>query len=222
MATTRTRNRLLLLCSLAAIAIAAPASAAGQFEDVGVNATHRAAIGDVADAGITAGCSDSRFCPDEPVNRGQMASFLTRAGTRSAFGTDVTALSAANGHDGVAASTTVTSSAATGGSSTVTLNGSVTLYADSTEGGNVSACPCEIEAFIYQDSDESQGPSGWAQLPGTFASSGRATTSVPVTWMTTIPSGTSETFRIAVFINDASPTGVQAEGALTALVSPFS
>lgn len=222
MAPTRTRNRLLVLCSLAAIAIAAPASAADRFEDVGVNSTHRTAIGEVADAGVTAGCSDTRFCPDDAVTRGQMASFLTRAGTRSAFGTDVTELSAANGHDGVAASTTVTSSTATGGSSAVTLNGSVTLYADTTEGGNVAACPCEIEAFVYRDGDDAQGLSGWDQLPGTFASSGRATTSLPVTWMTTIPSGTSETFRIAVFINDASPTGVLAEGALTALVSPFS
>ena len=35
----------------------------------------------MADLGITAGCKSDppRFCPDSPVNRGQMASFLTRA-----------------------------------------------------------------------------------------------------------------------------------------------
>jgi poly-gamma-glutamate capsule biosynthesis protein CapA/YwtB (metallophosphatase superfamily) len=30
-------------------------------------------------AGITAGCAPGRFCPEDPVTRGQMASFLTRA-----------------------------------------------------------------------------------------------------------------------------------------------
>ena len=31
------------------------------------------------DSGITSGCSDERFCPDDPVTRGQMAAFLDRA-----------------------------------------------------------------------------------------------------------------------------------------------
>lgn len=34
----------------------------------------------LADAGITRGCGPNRFCPDEPVTRGQMAAFLVRAG----------------------------------------------------------------------------------------------------------------------------------------------
>src|SRR5690606_4339530 len=36
----------------------------------------------LANAGITRGCnppSNDRFCPDEPVTRGQMAAFLVRA-----------------------------------------------------------------------------------------------------------------------------------------------
>jgi predicted deacylase len=32
-----------------------------------------------AAAGITRGCSSTRFCPDDPVTRGQMAAFLARA-----------------------------------------------------------------------------------------------------------------------------------------------
>ena len=36
-------------------------------------------ISALADAGITRGCGPGRFCPDEPVTRGQMAAFLVRA-----------------------------------------------------------------------------------------------------------------------------------------------
>jgi hypothetical protein len=218
----RTRNRLLVFGALAVVAVAAPASAADRFDDVTANSVHAGPIGEMADAGITAGCAIGRFCPGEEVTREQMASFLARSAPRSAFGTDVTELSAANGYDGVAASVTATSAAAEGGTSTVTLQGSVTVYADTSSGGNVNACPCEVEAFIYRDSDEAPGPSGWTQLPGEVAGSGRASTSVAVNWMTTIPSGSSESFRIAVFLNDASPSGVRAEGALTAVVGPFS
>ena len=38
-------------------------------------------IAKVAEAGITRGCSSdgTRFCPDDPVTRGQMAAFIHRA-----------------------------------------------------------------------------------------------------------------------------------------------
>ena len=31
------------------------------------------------DHGITSGCTVDKFCPDDPVTRGQMAAFLVRA-----------------------------------------------------------------------------------------------------------------------------------------------
>ena len=57
----------------------APAPVAG-FTDTAGN-THEAAINDLAAAGITAGCSTepARYCPDDPVSRGQMATLLARA-----------------------------------------------------------------------------------------------------------------------------------------------
>ena len=50
------------------------------FVDVG-QSVHTDAIQALAEAGITAGCAvnPARFCPDEPVTRAQMASFLQRA-----------------------------------------------------------------------------------------------------------------------------------------------
>ena len=36
-------------------------------------------INELAQSGITAGCGGTKFCPDNPVTRGQMAAFLVRA-----------------------------------------------------------------------------------------------------------------------------------------------
>lgn len=40
---------------------------------------HEASIEALSNAGITRGCGADRFCPDDPVTRGQMAAFLDRA-----------------------------------------------------------------------------------------------------------------------------------------------
>ncbi|HLT95355.1 MAG TPA: S-layer homology domain-containing protein [Acidimicrobiia bacterium] len=58
------------------------ASAPAAFSDVSGH-VFEAEVGALAAAGITRGCdppANDRFCPDEPVTRGQMASFLVRAG----------------------------------------------------------------------------------------------------------------------------------------------
>ena len=52
---------------------------AGSFGDVPTGHLHRADIDALAAAGITRGCGSGRFCPDDPVTRAQMASFLVRA-----------------------------------------------------------------------------------------------------------------------------------------------
>ena len=58
----------------------APAEPAG-FADVDPGSTHAADIDALAAAGITVGCATEplRYCPDSPVTRAQMATFLTRA-----------------------------------------------------------------------------------------------------------------------------------------------
>ena len=55
--------------------------ATGRFEDVDAGSVHAPAIAAIAAAGITRGCDAAgpRFCPDQPVTRAQMASFLARA-----------------------------------------------------------------------------------------------------------------------------------------------
>ena len=55
------------------------ATAAGFGDTSG--STHEASINALATAGVTAGCATDplRYCPDQPVTRGQMATFLARA-----------------------------------------------------------------------------------------------------------------------------------------------
>jgi len=78
-------KRLILLTScalLAVVALAAVAGAAlrpgGTFVDDD-ETFHEPNIEAIAAAGITKGCDQDRFCPNDPVTRGQMAAFLRRA-----------------------------------------------------------------------------------------------------------------------------------------------
>ena len=54
-----------------------PASSTDHFRDDD-GSIFEADINAIADAGITNGCGDGRFCPDDPTQRDQMASFLGR------------------------------------------------------------------------------------------------------------------------------------------------
>ena len=49
----------------------------GGFTDTG-GSVHEASIDKLAAAGVTAGCGPARYCPEEPVTRAQMATFLAR------------------------------------------------------------------------------------------------------------------------------------------------
>jgi hypothetical protein len=59
-------------------ALGLPAADPGPFIDIS-GSIHEADIDALVARGITFGCSMDHFCPDDPVTRGQMASFLTRA-----------------------------------------------------------------------------------------------------------------------------------------------
>jgi S-layer homology domain len=52
-------------------------AAGGRFDDDDAS-VHEADIEYIADLGITTGCGERSFCPEDPVTRGQMAAFLNR------------------------------------------------------------------------------------------------------------------------------------------------
>lgn len=47
--------------------------------DVPPGSTHEGSIYAIYEAGITVGCASDEFCPNKPVTRAQMATFLVRA-----------------------------------------------------------------------------------------------------------------------------------------------
>ncbi|MEZ5247154.1 MAG: putative glycoside hydrolase [Acidimicrobiales bacterium] len=66
------------MASLLARALQLPVATGDTFRDDD-GSTHEADIERIAAPGITRGCGPGRFCPLEPVTRGQMAAFLHRA-----------------------------------------------------------------------------------------------------------------------------------------------
>ena len=52
---------------------------AGVFTDVPPGGVHTPLINAIAQAGISVGCDEGRYCPDDPVSRAQMATFLAKA-----------------------------------------------------------------------------------------------------------------------------------------------
>lgn len=66
-----------ILASGVGLAAPAPAAAANPFTDIGAS-QFRSDIDWLYNAGITRGCTDTRFCPGGTVTRGEMAAFLVR------------------------------------------------------------------------------------------------------------------------------------------------
>jgi hypothetical protein len=69
------------MASFLARALAVTSEATGTFTDVRTENVHRPAIEALSARGITAGCGDDRYCPADPVLRGQLASFVYRVVT---------------------------------------------------------------------------------------------------------------------------------------------
>jgi hypothetical protein len=56
-----------------------PPAPIGVFNDVPLGSFADAYIEQLAAEGITGGCGDGNYCPNDPVSRAQMAVFLVRA-----------------------------------------------------------------------------------------------------------------------------------------------
>ena len=67
------------MATLLTRALQLPAGSAAHFHDVSSSSPHAPGIGAVAAAGITVGCAEDAYCPNDAVRRDQMASFLALA-----------------------------------------------------------------------------------------------------------------------------------------------
>ena len=74
-------RRLALIGLVVALTIPAGVVLANhQFSDVPTGSSIHDDVEAIADAGVTTGCGDGKYCPSDPVTRGQMAQFMNRLG----------------------------------------------------------------------------------------------------------------------------------------------
>ena len=76
----RVRGTILAIVAATTIAFPIGVLAAHQFADVSNSNIFHGDIDALVDAGITAGCGGSNYCPNQAVTRGQMAAFMNRLG----------------------------------------------------------------------------------------------------------------------------------------------
>lgn len=216
------RRRLgLAVAGLAALLLIPVGVFAGhQFTDVPASNTFHASIARVKDAGITAGCSTTKFCPSATVTRGQMAAFLTRVAPRAA--TSWWAEDAlANDTEVTLAQLSVKGAEGTGGTASVVVNASVSIYTEDATG-----CPCTGAFYVVSDS----GFGSWTQYAtvtelnvsaedelGAVTEFAVGSTSLSV--LLTIPSGVTEDVYLVGWLDKG--TAVLTYGEMVASVANF-
>lgn len=116
-----------------------------QFTDVPNSNTFHAAITKVKGAGITGGCSTTKYCPNASVTRGQMAAFLARSAPRAetAFTEPVELTS----DEVLLTSFAVKAAEGTGGTAAVAVSATVSVETD-----DASGCPCTAGFYVFSDS----------------------------------------------------------------------
>lgn len=75
--TTRAQMSVFLLRAQGGMSYNPPACTVAPFTDVPCSSPFAPWIAELVRRGIAAGCGNGRYCPDDPVTRGQMAVFLT-------------------------------------------------------------------------------------------------------------------------------------------------
>jgi hypothetical protein len=187
------------------------------FTDIPTSGALHDAVSAIYSARITAGTTPTTYGPDDPVTRGQMAFFLHRGLGRAGFDTNATVSLGAAETD--LAVITLTTGGATGGTGFVKLDGVVTSSTITTP---TTGCPCELRIRITRDNATGVSDTFYANLPdGEGGVLGNVVSSV--TWVTSVPTGTTHTFRLKAHFAD-SESGIPENdtyGGLTLIYVPF-
>jgi hypothetical protein len=143
----RTRPGRLFVVSVLALALAIPPVALGVhlFNDVPTGSTFHDNITNLANAGVTTGCDDFKYCPADPVTRAQVAAFLNRGLGRIAEGDFQKAVTGT-------ASSTIGTFTITPGTSPNALDGAnqflKATYQGTVRFSNVTSCPCSVAIYL--------------------------------------------------------------------------
>jgi hypothetical protein len=188
--------------------------AAHQFADVPDSHTFHADIGRISDAGITAGCTTSTFCPDAGMTRGQMAGFLSRGLGRVAAEEGV--IPFADLVDGAPiAEVTIKTGGVSGGTGFLLVTATAAIQA--TDG----VCPCDV-GIVVRNGSADYSPSSLA-VARTKIASGWWIGDATVAWAFEAPSGTDQTLQLRAdgISWEGGTAGSFVRGSITALYIPF-
>jgi hypothetical protein len=201
----RGRRARIVTFALAVTTVAVPAAwASHQFADVPETNPHHADVAAIRTAGITQGCNppaNTLYCPDHPVRRDQMASFLQRGLGRASRATGHVQIPLGLGFTGVA-------------TTTITVSGSGFLLANAASMGFAgSGCPCTLQMRLRESPS---GGTSWFFAEEITSDRGNA---VGNTWVFPVTAGTRTVTLEGRLTTGSAP--IAAEGAVTAMWVPF-
>ena len=196
------------------------AFASDTFTDVPDSNQFHDAINNLYNARITRGCTTTpplMYCPQGPVNRQQMAGFLSRGLGRATSAQDSTSVTADNNNVEVV-SVTIEPGGLTGGTGFVLVTGSVSAYTS-----DAATCPCELGVRV-RDVTGATNPSLWQffDVSNTVNPDGFRTGSGTISWVFQVPSGEARTFAVWTEVSMTDGNGsLSLQGHITALYVPF-
>jgi hypothetical protein len=210
------KRRLALGLALAALALFVPfAWASDLFSDVPNSNPHHDRINAIAGAGITAGCAAGLYCPDLPVRRDEMATFLARGMGRIAMTAAAGTYSPLTDTGWTTLNTlTITTGGGGGAAGFVKLDAAVTTRVASAVG-----CPCAGEYRIFNETAGTESDHYVTQVDGIPPGFGFGRESTGLTWAAPVQTATSYVFRIQG--RQVGTTAVTGRGVLSAVYAPF-
>jgi S-layer homology domain len=151
----RRLSRRVIAIGVGAMLLAVPVavSANHDFSDVPTSNTYHTSISRLAGSGITGGCGGGKYCPSDPVTRGQMAAFLNRGLGRAVHDTGTTSgddwVTVLPASDTAISAVDLTIGGGSGGTAHVLVQGNISAFTN-----QPGACPCDLRLFLLSDSTE--------------------------------------------------------------------
>jgi hypothetical protein len=205
------RHRLLAGVLIAALAVPSAVWASHQFTDVSTGHLFHNDIARAKDAGLTAGCSATTFCPETAVSRGQMTAFLSR-GLGRVTGSYLSG-NVVGSTPVVVGALTVRAGNPTGANQFVMLMASVHVK---TQG----VCPCEMFVGLYRNDGTPLGFDTFLDLGAVPSGQNYSDENATVLGIISIPTGLDQTFVVKVGRSTGS-ANVEVGGRFQAIVAPF-
>ena len=181
--------------------------ASHQFSDVPDSNTFHTSISNLKLAGITAGCGGGKYCPNDPVTRGQMAAFLGRGLGRAAMSID--GAPELGNTFGPVVSRTIR----TPGSGFVLATVAATAFTN-----DATVCPCEVRIRLDENDPDGETSDTTQTTVPVYGATGNVNAHLSETYVFTVQGAGSHSFAAKMLANAGS---FSVTATLTLLWVPF-